>query len=310
LKNLALFPTALAVADEICRRRIAHVHAYWLSGASTVALVAAMVARVTWSYSAHSWDIFMANNLIAEKVRSAHFGRAISQLGRSGIALRSGESLKASVEVIHLGVLANGAPKAAEHLTALRSVRILCPTAMLIPVKGQEYLLQALRLIIDAGLECSCVLTGEGPLRSKLAQSVRSLRLEDVVSIPGRLPHATLLKQLHAGAYDMVVLPSIERGSEFEGIPVSLMEAMAAGVPCIATKTGAIGELIDGDCGVLVNQRDPVAISGAVLELASNPAWREAIRTNAFHRIAEQFNARKSAKMLADLISRSATFQN
>jgi glycosyltransferase involved in cell wall biosynthesis len=310
LKNIALFPTGLAVADIVCKRRIGHVHAYWLSGASTVALIASKVANVKWSYSAHSWDIFMADNLIVEKTRSANFGRAVSELGRRGIAQRSDDAANKRLKVIHLGVMPNGPISRANERDPSRAIRILCPAAVLIPVKGHIYLLEALRMVRDAGLECQCVLTGDGPLRAELTQKIKTLHLEDVVSMPGRLPHDMLLEQLRSGAYDVVVLASVERGSEFEGIPVSLMEAMAAGIPCIASDTGGINELIDASCGILVKQRDSRAIGDAIIALASDQKRRNELRENAIQRIAEEFDARASARSLASLMIRDTARQN
>jgi hypothetical protein len=68
-------------------------------------------------------------------------------------------------------------------------------------------------------------------------RKIRKLSLESVISTPGIIPHETRLQQLRSHAYDAVVLSSVD----LEGIPVALIEAMAAGIPCIATRTGAVG---------------------------------------------------------------------
>lgn len=310
LKNLALFPTGLAVADEVCRRSISHLHAYWLSGASTVALVAARVANIPWSYSAHSWDIFMADNLIPEKASAAAFGRVISELGRHGIEGRAANGRPPILHVVHLGVSSETSPSPIEDPRPLRSVRILCPAAVLIPVKGQQYLIEALPMVIGAGIDCQCTITGDGPLRKALLRKMKDLDLEEVVSMPGRLPHGQLLKQLHDGMYDVVVLPSVKRGTEFEGIPVSLMEAMAAGIPCVATDTGAIAELMGTQCGILVGDRDAKAIADAIVALALKPSMRKAIRESALRFISEQFDANKTARTLAGLLTNNALYNN
>jgi glycosyltransferase involved in cell wall biosynthesis len=120
--------------------------------------------------------------------------------------------------------------------------------------------------------------------------------------MPGMIRHDVLLQQLHSGAYDALVLASVELGNEFEGIPVSLVEGMAAGLPCIATRTGAIAELIDTRCGTLVNQRDPRAMSEAIVALASDPVRRKELGEYAVRRVAESFDARMSARSLLRLI--------
>jgi colanic acid/amylovoran biosynthesis glycosyltransferase len=300
LKNLLLFPTGLAVAYQARRLHIDHLHAYWLSGASTVAFIASIVAGIDWSFSAHSWDIFMTNNLIPEKARAARFGRAISELGRRGI-LRYSPEAASRLHVIHLGVDPIYRGCAATQSDTGGKLRLIC-AADLIPVKGHRYLLDAIRKVIDAGIRCQCVFAGEGPLRSALQRRARELKIDRFVSMPGRVRHDTLLQELGSGSYDAMVLASVSMGTEFEGIPVSLMEAMAAGIPCIATNTGAIPELIDDDCGMLVPERDPSALANAIMQLASDPVRRNAIRERAIQRIEENFNARISAQTLSSLM--------
>jgi glycosyltransferase involved in cell wall biosynthesis len=117
--------------------------------------------------------------------------------------------------------------------------------------------------------------------------------------------HDTLLQELRGRKFDAVVIASIELGSEFEGIPVALMEAMAAGVPCIATRTGAIAELIDSKCGILVEQRDVDSLRDAIVALATDPTRRKDLGQRAMQRIAEAFDARTSAEKLKGLMTGS-----
>lgn len=300
LKNLALFPTGLAVANEVVLRDIRHVHAYWLSGAATVGLIAADVANVSWSYTAHSGDIFLENNLIAEKTSSVSFGRVISEVARKAIVERSSLVYADRLNVIHIGVDVPNFADEKQPKSAPNTIRLLCP-AHLVSFKGHAYLLKALRLALDRGMNCHCVLAGEGVLRGEIAREIRKLDLENFVSMPGMIPHGELLQSLRSKAYDAVVLASVD----LEGIPVALMEAMAVGIPCIATRTGAVAELITQDCGILVEQRDPAALSDAIIELASDPMRRKRLGEQARFRIAESFDAKLSAQQLFNLIATS-----
>jgi len=302
LKNIVLFPVGLAVGGEARARGITHLHAYWLSGPATVGLVASQVAGLSWSYSAHSWDIFMEDNLICEKMKSASFGRVISEQGHAALRLRSQTFQSGPLRVIHLGVMIVNQVPPEKNTSPIGRIDLLCP-AYLLPVKGHAYLIEALRGVIDAGVDCRCLFAGEGPLRTSLARKIRDLGLAEVVSMPGMIPHDQFLKQLRSGTYDAVVLASVQLGTEFEGIPVSLMEAMSAGIPCIATRTGAIDELINSECGILVEQRDPVALRDAIVRLAVDPLGRKAMGLAARRRVAAEFDATESARSLAALIS-------
>jgi glycosyltransferase involved in cell wall biosynthesis len=297
LKNLALFPTGLAVADEVYERHISHLHAYWLSGVSTVALIASQVAGVDWSFTAHSGDIFLENNLIAEKLELAAFGRVISEVGRLGIIRRSGNATFHRLEVIRLGVVVPQQPRESK-MNGSRTIRFLCP-ALFYYFKDHMSLLKALRNVVNAGLDCHCTLAGNGPLRASIKRTIHKLDLEATVTMAGMIPHQELLQQFQMGAYDAVIIAS----RDLEGIPVSLVEAMAAGVPCIATRVGGIPELIDNQCGILVSERSPQELAEAIITLASDPALRRKLGENARGVVLEQFNADKTARKLLSLIT-------
>ncbi len=279
-----------------------HIHAYWLTGSSTVALIASQVTGISWSFTAHSGDIFLEQNLIPEKTSSANFGRVISNVAKREILRQSASATADRLEVIHVGVTISKRTTRLDSRTAAAGVRILCP-AYFEECKGHVYLFEALRRLADAGVDFHCVLAGDGPLRSVLVRQIKALRLEKFVSMEGMIPHEALLDQLHSGAYDLVVLASVD----LEGIPVSLIEAMAAGIPCIATRTGAVAELIDDSCGILLEQRDSHAMSEAIAVLASDAALRREIGERARQRVAEEFDARASARALVKLITRKGS---
>jgi len=84
---------------------------------------------------------------------------------------------------------------------------------------------------------------------------------------------------------------------------VSLMEAMSCGVPVISTNTGGIPELLEGDAGVLVPPRDPVALAEAIERLVGNPALRWQLGAAGRERVQEQFSLEKVVTELALLFA-------
>ena len=117
------------------------------------------------------------------------------------------------------------------------------------------------------------------------------------------MPHAELLTQLSNGSYDIVVLSSITREHrEFEGIPISLVEALAAGVPCVATRTGALPELVDETCGILVAERDAAELVVAIKTLMNNPALRIRLSEGGRKRVLEAFDAQKTSSRMLNLM--------
>jgi len=148
-----------------------------------------------------------------------------------------------------------------------------------------------------------CDLAGDGPLRRDIEARISHAALSARVTLRGAVPHDALLEELSAGAYDAAVLASIEEpGGLHEGIPAFLMECMAASVPCIATRTGSIEELVDHGCGVLVAQRDPAALASAIERLAADGTLRRALGDAARERVARDFAAATSSRQLLEQI--------
>jgi glycosyltransferase involved in cell wall biosynthesis len=136
---------------------------------------------------------------------------------------------------------------------------IILTLARLDKQKGHPYLLRAAVQVPDALF----LLAGDGPERAGLENLVQQLGIAGRVLFLGyRQDIADLLK-----ICDMMVLPSL-----YEGLPLSILEAMAAGKPVIATNIGGTNEaVIDGQTGLLVPPADPPALAAAIRKLIENP---------------------------------------
>lgn len=299
LRNLSLFPKALATARYIREHDIDHIHAHWLTTSSTIAYIAATMTGIRWSCTAHAHDIF-ANNLVRQKVRSATFVRVIAERNRRHLAANAGVDPN-TLKLVHLGVDVPPPPPAVPD--AGRPLQITC-IARLDPIKGLDDLLASLAILRERGVDFHCDIAGSGPLADHLADSVAKLGLERFVTLRGMVEHHTVLAELRAGRYDVLVLPSLELEGvgKHEGIPIALMEAMAAGVPCVATATGCIPELIDTTNGMLVAQRDSDALAGSLARIARDRGFALELGRLARERIDAEFNAVKTSRALYDLI--------
>jgi glycosyltransferase involved in cell wall biosynthesis len=126
------------------------------------------------------------------------------------------------------------------------------------PVKDVPTLLQAVRHARDAGLDCTLDLVGDGPMRSQVEHLMSALHLQEAVRFQGRCGREVLLELLNEAK--CFVLPS-----RFEGCPKVLVEAMAVGLPCLATNVGFLPQVLGyGERGVLVPVSDPVGLSSAI----------------------------------------------
>lgn len=132
--------------------------------------------------------------------------------------------------------------------------------------KGHLHFLHALGRLRERGLPVLGVLFGEGPLRAELVRRSAALGLAEVVKLGGYVPEV-------ADAYGCLdVLVSC---SQFEGLPLNLIEAMALGVPVVAMATGGCVDIVkDGHTGRLVARGDDEALTGALAELCRDRARR------------------------------------
>jgi glycosyltransferase involved in cell wall biosynthesis len=306
LRNLAVYPKGLWLADLARDRGADHIHAHWSTVPATMALIAGEVSKLPWSITAHRFDI-AADNLLGEKAKKACFVRAISRRGAREIADRvSAEALPPSV--IHMGVALPAANRAKPRRKNGRVHRVVVP-ANLLEVKGHAYLLEALGLLVDRGVRVLVDLAGDGPLREELAGKVEKLGLRDSVTFLGLLPHEKLLERMQTGDWDMLVLPSIVTDSgEKEGIPVAIIEAMSCRLPVVSTLTGGIPELFEGvDDAVLVPPKDPAALAAAIERLIKDPGLRDRLAEAGRRRVEESFAVDQVA---AELTRRFAMCRN
>ncbi len=298
LKNLSVYPKGLWLADLARKWRAEHVHAHWATVPATLALVAGEVSGLPWSITAHRFDI-AEDNLLSTKARKACFIRAINRRGAREIADRIG--LKSSPpSVIHMGVAMPSATEKEPRPHNGRVPRAVVP-ARFVEMKGHTYLLEAVRLLADRGVHVHVDFAGDGPLREQLAGKAKELALQNRVAFLGMLPHDKLLEEMQAGAWSMLVLPSIETDSgEKEGIPVAIIEAMSSRVPVVSTTTGGIPELFEGvDEALLVPPKDPVALAEAIERLVGEPLLRERLVESGYRRVEESFAVEQVAAELA-----------
>ncbi|HXE79482.1 MAG TPA: glycosyltransferase family 4 protein [Vicinamibacterales bacterium] len=155
----------------------------------------------------------------------------------------------------------------------------------LVEHKGQRHLVDAAAIVVREMPDARFVILGEGPLRSALEQQVRHLRLEKHVFLPGF--RADVLGWLKGA--DVFVMPS-----ELEGLGTSILDAMAAGLPVVASRTGGIPEVIeDGTTGLLVPPRSAQDLAASILRLLGDAALRERMGQAGWARVREHFTVER-----------------
>jgi colanic acid/amylovoran biosynthesis glycosyltransferase len=183
------------------------------------------------------------------------------------------------------------------------------------PSGGAWHLVQACRLIEKKGLPVTLeafaafaaehprarlTLAGDGPLRGALAQQAAALGLADRVEFAGFLDPAALCALFHR-AHVFLHPSQMTADRNQEGVPNAMLEAMATGLPVLATRHGGIPEAVEhGTSGLLSPERDMAALLGHLRELAADPARRAALGAAAAASVRREFASEASVARLED----------
>lgn len=167
----------------------------------------------------------------------------------------------------------------------------------LIERKGFEYLIKAVKEVLNEHKNVRLTIVGSGPLEKKLKNIIKELKLEDNAKIMKNVSDEELLYLYNSS--DLFVLPSIvDSQGNTEGLGVVLLEAMACGLPVIGSDTGGIPDIIQNkDTGLLVPEKDVSSLSEAILNLIENEELRENIAINGYNQVREKFSWEKIAKI-------------
>ncbi len=182
-----------------------------------------------------------------------------------------------------------------------------------VPIDGEWRCVQACRLIEKKGIETTMrafaefartfpdamlTLAGEGPLLARISELAEELGIASRVQVPGFLSQPALAALLE-GAHLFLHPSELGADGNQEGVPNSMLEAMASGIPPLATLHGGIPEAVEhGVSGLLVAERDAAALANEMLALAHAPERYEAMSAAAAARVAAQFDIRATVRAL------------
>ena len=210
-----------ALADELAPLDVQHIHAHHGYFASWMALVAARLLGIGFSFTLHGSDLLRRADLLAAKLQACRFCVTVSEFNRQHILKNYPSTPAEKVILQRLGV-DRVLPWRADASLPARCNRPFCVLAVgrLHRVKDYGFLIQACGTLRSQGLDFLCWIVGEGPERRALERQIVKLKLQDRVHLIGHVPRPELTGYYqHA---DLVVMTS-----QSEGMPVVLMEAMS-----------------------------------------------------------------------------------
>lgn len=292
---------AILLATALRQRNIRHMHVHFASGATSVARLASAITGIPYSFTAHAVDIFHDSvnaDDLRVKLEQAHHAVTISRFNLRYLRRR----FPASTSRLHLvrnGLELDRFPYRDPRPigTTLRVAAI----GRLVEKKGFQYLLPAAAELIDQGLKLELRIAGTGILAGELDAMIDQLGIGSQVRLLG----AQTQDQIHdlLDSADALVAPCVVGADgNADGMPTVLLEAMAAGVPCVSTSVTGIPEAIrNGSTGMLVRPGNPHSLARAIKTLASPGTDRVALARNARALVESDYDVRRQVELLRSL---------
>lgn len=299
-RRLSHLLQAALVARECRQRGIRHLHAHFGQAPASIAWFATEMLNfrgppARWSFTIHGFQDFV-DEAIARldlKARSAAFVACISDFTRSQLCRITPPELWSRFHVVRCGIDPQLFPlRTAEPANAIPTI---ITVGRLSPEKGQLTLLIALAKLRDRGIPAQVTYVGSGPLEPLLRTEIARLDLQDRVRLTGELLPDEVQRELSAA--DIFCLPSFS-----EGLPVSIMEAMAVGIPVVTTNIAGIPEIaVNEHTALTVPAGNEDALANALDRMIQDPPLRTSIVKAARAKVEQEYVLARNVQALIGL---------
>jgi glycosyltransferase involved in cell wall biosynthesis len=261
--QLFYFAEAGVLADHLRARGVRHLHNHFGNSSCSVAMLAAEMSGIPFSFTEHGPAIFFEVDrwALGEKIARARFVVAISHFCRSQLMLFSDPVHWDKITIVHCGVNPSSYGQRPRGAFGKRVIFV----GRLDPVKGAPLLVEAMAQVIARHPEARLTLVGDGPARPLAEARAKALGIAGSVTFAGFQSQGAVAALLEEA--DMLVLPSFA-----EGVPVVLMEALASRIPVIASRVAGVQELVeDGVSGFAVPPGDVATLADRIGQLMEDP---------------------------------------
>ncbi|MFI4860288.1 MAG: glycosyltransferase family 4 protein [Phycisphaerales bacterium JB063] len=282
---------AAALARQMRKERVDHLHNQFADASCTVAMLASALSGVPFSFTIHGPGIFFEPMRwrLDVKARRAAFVSCISHFCRSQVMCFASPEDWDKLKIVHCGV----EPDLFEQRAHTGAGKELLFVGRLDAVKGLPVLLEVLSRLRGKWPEVRLTVVGDGPDRARLESRCREADLAGAVTFVGfRTPDQV---REHLSSTDVFVMTSFA-----EGVPVVLMEAMMAGVPVVAPRIAGIAELVeDGVSGAMASPGDVAGVVEAINRLLGDDALRSRYGQAGSAKVAAEFDITEETRKLA-----------
>jgi colanic acid/amylovoran biosynthesis glycosyltransferase len=301
VKGMAVLVLAASFVPAVRRRRVTHIHAHFAARPAEAAWALSAFADVSYSITPHAYDLFMSTRGLDRRINGARFVVCISEYNRRFLKARGNAC--SEYPLVRYGVPTREMRRPA-HSPGAESPRLIMVSSFQ-PKKGHVVLVEALRRYGEALQSVRLELVGTGPLEPEVRNLVRAAGLGDRVTFHGARAEDAV-RQMVANS-DILVQPSVVApDGDMDGIPNSLIEAMALGIPVVSTSVSGIPELvIDGVTGTVVRPGDPKALAAGIQRVIEDPQGARRRAATGLAKVSAEFDIEHSAAAMASLLERA-----
>ncbi len=304
LEDALTVAQGIELAAHVRAKNISHLHAHFATLQAGVTRIAALLAEVPYSLTAHAKDIFhnsVDDRLLERRLSDAAAIVTVSQFNVSNLASRFPQ-IQDRLHCVYNGLTLAELPYKSPAQRAARIVSV----GRLVEKKGLDVLIKACALLRDQSFDFDCEIVGSGEVENALRQLIEQHALEDAVTLTGPLPQSEVKRKLHEAA--VFAAPCIVgQDGDRDGLPTVLLESMALGTPCVSTDVTGIPEVIQHkSTGLVVPQHDAAALAAALKTMLTNRELRVEYAEAARTLIDEKFDSARTAQQIRELFAAAA----
>jgi len=301
-KMLYHYFVAATFAERMTRDGITHIHAHFMNVSTSIAMYASYHSNIPFSVTVHSAGTYKTPYILGvdQKLKSAQFLIMISHFNVDYCDAIF--PCREKSHVIRCGMdLVDFKYRGAQQIKTQAPIRLL-GVGRFVEKKGFKYLIEAVHMLRERGVKFTLTLIGDGPLAKQLKQLVDEYKINDIVIFTGQRTTDEVRKVMFES--DVVIVPSVtSETGEQEGLPVVIMEAMATGVPVVASAHSGIPEIVLPEkTGYLTPEKDAQAIAEAIYQIVQHPS--PVMIENAYQLVDQSFNINRIAEQRRALFSR------
>jgi colanic acid/amylovoran biosynthesis glycosyltransferase len=301
-KGLRRLLQATVLRAEMERAGIDHAHAHFATAAARLANLAWRMGGPTYSVTVHAKDIYHREvrlEHLRDKLAPARFVATVSRANREHLDSVLGLDGKLRVVPNSVDLRRLGPVRAQAGMDGT-----VLAVARLIEKKGLQDLVAACGLMRLRGVGPRLEIVGDGPLRGPL--EVAAARLGVDARFRGALPHEQVLELMQRAT--LFCLPCVVAADgDRDGLPTSVLEAMAVGLPVVTTAVNGLAEAVVHErTGLIVPQRDPSALADAIERLRSDPVLAARLAAGGRRHVERNFSLERSAALLCSMFPEAA----